>query len=113
MIFILVSLVGIILLLKKRVYGTRWFLKFLIFSLPLPYIANETGWIAAEVGRQPWAVFRVLRTADAASVNVPAGNILFSLILFALVYTLIGVIGMTIILRLIRKGPEQDVSGEY
>ncbi|MBN1221617.1 MAG: cytochrome ubiquinol oxidase subunit I [Candidatus Aminicenantes bacterium] len=113
MIFILVSLIGLILLIKKRIYDTRWFLKLLIFLLPLPYVANETGWIAAEVGRQPWAVFKVLRTADAVSVNVPAGNILLSLILFALVYTLIAVIGLSVILRLIRKGPEDTTSGEY
>jgi len=113
MIFILASLTGIVLFVKKRIFDSKWYLRSLIFLLPLPYIANETGWIAAEVGRQPWAVFRVLRTADAASVNVPAGNILFSLILFALVYALIGTTGISIILRLIRKGPEDSESGDY
>jgi len=73
--------------------------------VPLPYLANETGWIAAEVGRQPWAVFRVMRTSEAVSAVVPAGNILFSVILFGALYALIGAAGLSIILRTIRGGP--------
>ena len=69
--------------------------------------------MAAEVGRQPWAVYKVLRTADAASITVPAGNILFSLILFVIVYALIGIVGLSILLRLIRKGPEENVADGY
>ncbi|MGZ7046292.1 MAG: cytochrome ubiquinol oxidase subunit I, partial [Candidatus Aminicenantales bacterium] len=80
------------------------YLKLIILAIPLPYLANELGWIAAEVGRQPWAVFRVLRTADAASKVVPAGNILFSLVLFAAIYTLIAAAGLSIILKLVRRG---------
>jgi cytochrome d ubiquinol oxidase subunit I len=73
-------------------------------TIPLPYLANELGWIAAEVGRQPWAVFRILRTSDAASAVVPAGHILFSLILFTVIYALIAAVGLPIIFRLVRKG---------
>ena len=105
--FILFSLVGLILLWRKKIFDKRWFLKSLFFMFPLPYLANEFGWIAAEVGRQPWAVYRVLRTADAASKVVPPGQILFSLILFIFVYALIGIVGISILLRLIRKGPAE------
>jgi cytochrome bd ubiquinol oxidase subunit I len=77
----------------------------LISALPLPYLANEFGWIGAEVGRQPWAVYKVLRTSEAASAVVPAGHILFSLALFTLVYALIGVVGLKIILKTVRGGP--------
>jgi cytochrome d ubiquinol oxidase subunit I len=109
-IFIGVSVVGTWLFVRKRIYETRWYLKLLLFLIPFPYIANETGWVAAEIGRQPWAVYKVLRTADAISITVPAGNILFSLILFIVVYALIAAVGIPIIFRLIRKGPEEPVS---
>jgi len=113
MLFTVVSIIGIWLFARKRIYDSRWYLKFLLFLVPFPNIANETGWVAAEVGRQPWVVYKVLKTADAISINVPAGNILFSLILFIVVYALIAAVGIPIILRLIKKGPEESVSEGY
>jgi cytochrome d ubiquinol oxidase subunit I len=110
--FGLMALSGIVLLLRKKWAETRWFLRALVVAIPLPYLANEVGWVAAEVGRQPWAVHRILRTAEAASGVVPAGNILFSLIMFALIYALIGAIGMIILIRIIRQGPEETVAQE-
>ena len=110
MIFILISFLGLVLLLRKKLYSSRRFLKVLLIALPLPYLANELGWIAAEVGRQPWAVFRVLRTADAVSKVVPAGQILFTLILFIIVYSLIGIVGTAIIIKMIKKGPPEPLS---
>ena len=110
MIFIGMAAVGTFLIVTKRIYTTRWYLKLLLITLPLPYLSNEFGWIAAEVGRQPWVVYKVLRTADAASKVVPAGNILFSLIMFVVVYSLIAYVGASIILKFIRKGP--DTSAE-
>jgi len=112
-VFIGVSAVGIWLLARKKLYETRWYLKLLLFLIPFPYVANETGWVAAEVGRQPWAVYKVLRTADAISITVPAGNILFSLILFIVVYALIAAVGIPIIFRLIGKGPEEPIQEGY
>lgn len=103
--FILLSLIGIYLFIQKKIWNARWYHKLLIFVIPLPYLSNEFGWIAAEVGRQPWAVYKVLRTADAASPVVPAGNVLLTLILFFLVYTLIAVVGISIILKHVRRGP--------
>jgi cytochrome d ubiquinol oxidase subunit I len=103
--FILLSLIGIYLFIRKKIWNARWYHKLLIFAIPLPYLSNEFGWIAAEVGRQPWAVYKVLRTADAASPVVPAGNVLLTLILFFLVYTLIAVVGISIILKHVRQGP--------
>ncbi|MBN1271213.1 MAG: cytochrome ubiquinol oxidase subunit I [Candidatus Aminicenantes bacterium] len=107
MVFIGLSLVGIYLLVRKKTHQTKWFLRSLLLALPLPYLANEWGWIAAEVGRQPWAVYRILRTADAVSPVVPSGNILLTLILFILVYALIGAVGLMVILKLIRKGLQE------
>ena len=104
---------GLTRLSKNKHAPPRWFLKSLLLAIPLPYLANELGWISAEVGRQPWAVFHVLRTSDAASRVVPAGNILFSIIVFTAVYALIAVVGLRIILGLVRKGPaEAPLEGE-
>jgi cytochrome bd ubiquinol oxidase subunit I len=104
--FILLAVPGTILLLRKNRPPTRRYLKWLIWAIPLPYLANEFGWIAAEVGRQPWAVYRVLKTSEAVSPVVPAGNILFSLIVFTLIYALIAAAGSSIILRMIKLGPD-------
>lgn len=106
MLFVLLAVISGFLLYRKKIWDTRWFLKALIFSIPLPYIANEFGWIAAEVGRQPWAVYRVLKTADAASVVVPAWQILLTLVIFVLIYSFIFWVFMRLLLKIIRKGPE-------
>jgi cytochrome d ubiquinol oxidase subunit I len=105
--FIAMAGAGLWLLLKKKLPTSRRYLKLLLLAVPLPYLANETGWIAAEVGRQPWAVYKVLRTSEAVSAAVPAGNILFSIILFTLIYALIAAAGLGVILRTVRRGPGQ------
>lgn len=111
LLFILMGVWGVWLQARKKLATSRAYLKLVLFAVPFPYLANETGWIAAEVGRQPWAVFRVLRTSEAVSTVVPAGNILFSIVVFSLIYALIGVAGLTIILRTIRGGPGEPVAG--
>lgn len=73
--------------------------------IPLPHIAHETGWIAAEVGRQPWIIYRLMKTSDAASVVVSAGEITFSLIMFSLIYLLLGVMFIKLAITIVRKGP--------
>jgi len=108
LLFILMGATGGWLLLRKKLGTSRLYLKLVLLAVPLPYLANETGWIAAEVGRQPWAVYKVLRTSEAVSAVVPAGNILFSIILFGLIYALIGAAGLTVVLRTIRSGPGGD-----
>jgi len=105
LIFIGMGLAGLRLVRRKKLLTSRRFLKLLIVAVPLPYLANEAGWVAAEVGRQPWAVFRLLRTSAAVSGAVPAGNILFSIIVFTAIYALIAVAGLTVILRTVRSGP--------
>ncbi len=89
--------------------GTLWtsrrFLKLMIFSVPLPAAAIQLGWMAAEVGRQPWIVYHQLRTADAFSPSVPAGQILFSIILFSLIYLMLGSLYLFLLVQKVRQGP--------
>jgi cytochrome d ubiquinol oxidase subunit I len=107
MFFIAISLLGGYLFFQRRIYQKKWYLWTLVLAIPLPFIANEFGWIAAEVGRQPWAVYRILRTAKAASISVPAEQILFTLIIFILIYLLLFAIFLKILLKILRKGPEE------
>ncbi len=104
--FILVTAIGTFLVWKGRILRARGFLRLFMISIPLPVLACQFGWTAAEVGRQPWIVYRLLRTAEAASPTVGAGEILFSIILFGLVYLALGVLWFYLILRKMRKGPD-------
>ncbi|HHA18199.1 MAG TPA: cytochrome ubiquinol oxidase subunit I, partial [Methylophaga sp.] len=106
MFFIGIMLLGAFLLYRKQLWDQRWFLKILMFSIPLPLIAIQLGWISAEVGRQPWVVYRVLKTADAVSLTVSAGEILFSIILFGIIYIFLGALYLYIMGREIKRGPE-------
>ncbi len=107
MLFITMAIVGLYLLFRNKILDTRWYLMLLLFSIPLPHIANQFGWIAAEVGRQPWIVYKVLKTADAVSVVVPTNQILFSLIIFGLIYLFIFLVFINLMIRFIKKGPEE------
>lgn len=102
--FAAIAGIGLLLFITGKIYSARWYLWALLFATPLPLIANEFGWIATEVGRQPWAIYRILRTADAASVVVPAWQILASLIAFAVVYALLFAIFAYLLFSFIRKG---------
>ena len=104
--FIGVMMLGVLLLYRKKLWNQRLFLKLLMFSIPLPIVAIELGWITAEVGRQPWVVYRILKTADAISLTVSAGEILFSIILFSLIYLFLGALYLFLIFREVKHGPE-------
>jgi len=96
-----------------KLYTATWYLAGLLILAPLPHIANLTGWIAAEVGRQPWVVYKILRTADAASVVVPAWQILFSLIMFSAIYLLLFVMFIFLLVKFVKAGPEEARDGGY
>ena len=76
-----------------------------MLAFPFPYIAMMAGWMTAELGRQPWLVYGLLRTADGSSPNVHAGTVLFTLIGFCGLYTLLAVLYMFLIAREIAHGP--------
>jgi cytochrome d ubiquinol oxidase subunit I len=90
---------------RHRLAYNRALLWLTFFSFPLPFIAIITGWFTAEVGRQPWVVFGVLRTADAMTPFLTARQATISLVIFCAVYTFIFLFGTFYIYRLIRTGP--------
>ena len=106
MFFIGASALGVFLLVKNKLWSSRWFLYILGFSIPLPVLACQLGWIATEVGRQPWIVYKLLRTADAASVAVTAPELLISLFLFTVVYGFLGMLYVLLLIREVQRGPQ-------
>jgi cytochrome d ubiquinol oxidase subunit I len=99
------GLLGAYLLWTKKIYENKLYLFILPFLIPLPHIAHETGWIAAEVGRQPWIIYKLMKTADAASVVVTAGEIVFSLFMFFIIYLLLAVMFIKLFVKIVKKGP--------
>jgi len=106
MYFIFITALGTYFLLKKKLWDKKKLLKIYIWSIPLPVIACQLGWIAAEVGRQPWIVYKLLKTSEAASITVSAGEILFSIILFGVIYLLLFALFLFVLIKKIKHGPE-------
>jgi cytochrome bd ubiquinol oxidase subunit I len=103
--FIGIMLVATFLLWRKRLFVSRWMLWILMLAFPFPYIANTAGWMTAEIGRQPWLVYGLLRTQHGFSANVSAGNGLFTLIGFMGMYTVLAILFLFLISRVIARGP--------
>ena len=96
---------GSIQIWRDRLYTQRWMLWSVFFSFPLGFIATLTGWFVAEVGRQPWTVFGVVRTADAATPFLHAPEVAVTLAIFCVVYGVIFAFGTVYIYRLLQRGP--------
>ena len=105
-IFIALMLASIVQLFRKKLYQTKWILWSLLFMIPFPYIANTTGWYTAELGRQPWLVYNLLRTSAGASPTVSSGNTLFTLLGFIGLYLLLGMLFLILVGKIINKGPQ-------
>ena len=90
---------------RNNLEDSPGFLKVMLFALPLPYIANEAGWMLAEVGRQPWVVYGVMKTSEAVS-PISVSQVMTSLVAFVLVYTLLGAAAVYLMVGHARKGPE-------
>ena len=89
---------------REKIFEKQWFGKILIMAIPLPYFAIMAGWTVAEVGRQPWIVWRVMKTADAVS-PVPGYSVALSLLAFIVVYTILGIVDIWLLRKYARKGP--------
>lgn len=94
------------LLWKQKLYDSRAMLWVLMLAAPFPFIANTMGWMTAELGRQPWLVYGILRTRDGYSATVSSGNTLFSLLGFMGLYLVLGVLFLFLAGREIAHGPE-------
>lgn len=105
-IFIGLMLLATIQLFRKKLYQSKWILWSLLFMLPFPYIANTAGWYTAELGRQPWLVYNLLRTVEGASPTVSAGNTLFTLLGFIALYLLLGLLFLLLAGKIVNQGPE-------
>jgi cytochrome d ubiquinol oxidase subunit I len=90
---------------RKKLFDQRWLMIVFAWAVLLPQIANQAGWFAAEMGRQPWVVYGLLRTSDALSKTVTAGQVMFSLILFTVVYALLFVLFIYLLNKKIQHGP--------
>lgn len=106
LLFIVISGIGTLLLYKEWLFKLKWFLVLLVLNIPLPLIACQLGWITTEVGRQPWTVYGVLKTSQAASLNVSSGQVLASLILFSILYLIITVFYIFLIVSQVRCSNE-------
>jgi len=104
--FVVLMVLAGFLLWRGKLFRTRWALWPLLLSFPLPYIANTAGWMTAEIGRQPWVVYGLIRTSDGYSKYVSAGNGLFTLLGFMGMYTVLSILFLVLVYRVIEKGPE-------
>ncbi len=105
-IFIVLGLLGAWLLWTGKIFTTKWFLWLLPFLIPLPHVAHEAGWITAEVGRQPWIIQGLMKTSAASSVVVSAGQLVFSMAMFSLVYLLLFIMFVLLFVKIVKQGPE-------
>jgi Cytochrome bd-type quinol oxidase, subunit 1 len=113
MTMIAVALIGLVLLIKQQLATARWFHALAIAMAPTGIIAVLLGWFVTEVGRQPYSVYKVLRTADSIS-PVVAESVALTLLVFIIIYTLLFGAGVYYITRLIKTGPSEiDSSVSY
>jgi cytochrome d ubiquinol oxidase subunit I len=107
-IFIAVMVLAALMLWRGKLYASPGMLWALMVCVPLPYIANTAGWMTAELGRQPWLIYGLMRTAHGASPQVGAGNAWFTLLGFMGLYTVLGILWLFLVYREIEDGPESD-----
>ena len=107
LLMIAVAVVALLLRWRGRLYDTGWFLRICTGCLPIGFLALLAGWFVTEVGRQPWVITGVMRTAEAASPAITWHSVLFSLALFILVYGVIFGAGIYYMVRLVKRGPDE------
>jgi cytochrome d ubiquinol oxidase subunit I len=103
--FAFIMVVAAFLLWRGKLFQNRWVLWALLLSFPFPYIANTAGWLTAELGRQPWVVYGLIRTSEGYSKYVGPGNSLFTLLGFMGLYTVTSILFIVLVYRIIHKGP--------
>ncbi len=106
-IFLAIMGLSFLLLWRGRLFRARWMLWILLLATPFPFIANTAGWFTTELGRQPWIVFGLLRTISGSSPVLSSGNVLFTLIGFAGMYLLLGLVYVLLVVFEMLRGPVQ------
>ena len=109
LIMLFLSWPGYYLCVRERILKARWFLWLTAFSFPTGFIAVLSGWFVAEVGRQPWVIYGLLRTSEALTPTLSGPEVLFSLIAYLLAYLVIAGGGFVYIFRLLRVGPDGGI----
>jgi cytochrome bd ubiquinol oxidase subunit I len=102
---ILLSVIGLYLWKKARLEESHRFLKLFIPAISFPFLANTFGWVMTEIGRQPWTVFGLMTTADSVSPNVSSGTVLFSIIMYILLFSILASVMVYLLIKEIKKGP--------
>ncbi|MBS1708053.1 MAG: cytochrome ubiquinol oxidase subunit I [Armatimonadetes bacterium] len=105
---VMLLLMGIstVALQRKKLEGSKPLLWILMFAFPFPYIATTMGWLTAELGRQPWTVYGLLRTVHSASPSVSGGNVVFTMLGFLGMYLMIGLLFLYLVYKIVSKGPD-------
>lgn len=104
---VLLALLGLVLLKTGKLLNNRIYLKVMLFAMALPYLANTTGWLITEMGRQPWIVYGLQKTAEAVSTVVPASYVLLSMVGFTLIYGILAVVDVMLIVKYAKKSPAE------
>jgi cytochrome bd ubiquinol oxidase subunit I len=107
-IFIAIMFLAAFMLWRRRLYGFRPMLWVLMLAMPFPFIANTAGWLTAELGRQPWLAYGLLRTSEGVSPQISSGTVLFTLIGFAGMYLIMGLLYILLIVREVDHGPRPE-----
>jgi cytochrome d ubiquinol oxidase subunit I len=115
MLLILISSISFLLMYLNKLFNLKAWLYLLVFSVVLPHLANQFGWIAAEVGRQPWIVYGLLKTKDALSKAVDATQVGISLFLFTAIYLMLFFLFLYLLDKKIKQGPSlvENIESEY
>lgn len=105
--------IGWIAWMRRKILESKWTLRLFIISILFPQVGNQFGWYSAEIGRQPWVVYGLLRTQDGVSQNLVPAQVILSLTLFSVVYLLIFIMFIYLLNRKIKQGPEEEVGKEH
>ena len=108
--FIAVMGICALLLWRNRLWDTRWALWMLLLATPFPFVANTAGWMTAELGRQPWLAYELIRTSDGSSPLVSGGNILFTTLGFAGMYTIMSLLYVVVLAKEVAHGPQAEAA---
>ena len=108
---ILLALIGWLKGVRGRLERSPGYLKVMLFSIPLSYIAIQVGWLVTEVGRQPWIVYGLMKTSAGVSASLLPAQVVASLIGFTLVYGLLAVVDVYLLVKYSKRGPDDDLSG--